>query len=406
MQTSSAGDPMTGARIFVLIVFTVLAGAFLLSTGVVIYEFWDTDWITMLMAHSHLFVFFPTFGLLALCAIYMPSVVFTHFYWNHVTWGRIRFLFGAAVVAGASAFVALSLLATSPRGVWEVSPGALRADRGVPPGCSDASASTCQRAPALKALTNLRDVAQTSAGLSQFARNCSPDRHLELPDDWKAGRYCAATMRNGTPTDQCCAAQRQFKDALAGLRTNPSSRSMSALVDEYILHLKCFFVIVVLVIGVLLSFWRNKLDAYYAELVPAIERGLIICGFAMLIWPLMDYSYLQAINAMAGRWEDGLPFRYSLVMAPWTLLLVFHFLRRFGERTEMVVKIASVVVSAAAVVSYEKIFDVSARLVGIGAGWGMMAALGVLLAAGFVALFSRRFGALREATGDAGSDPR
>jgi len=397
MQPSTAGDPMTGARIFVGIVFAILAAAFLLSTAVVIHEFWDTEWMTILMAHSHLFVFFPTFGILVLLAIYTPSVVFTHFYWTYVTWGRARFVFGAIAVATISYLTAQSLLAKSPRGVWEIAPSALLADRGEPQGCSERTPSACQRAPALKALLSLRDVARRSAGLSRFARDCSPDDHLELPENYSKERYCAPAMRKRMSAQACCESQKAFTEALRRLQANPASRSLSAAADAYLLALKCFFVIVVLVIGVLLSFWRNKLDAYYAELVPAIERGLIVCGFAMLIWPLMDYSYLQVTNALtgrwdavAGRWDDGLPIRLSLVMAPWALLMVFHFLRRLGERTEMIVKFASVVASAAAVVSYETIFDWSARLVGIGAGEFVMAALGLLLVAGLFLLYRHR----------------
>ena len=75
---------MTGARIFVAIVYVVLGAAFLASTGLLIVEFQELDWLTMLVAYSHLFLFFPVFGLLALVAFYLPSVVLTHLYWTHL----------------------------------------------------------------------------------------------------------------------------------------------------------------------------------------------------------------------------------------------------------------------------------------------------------------------------------
>ena len=45
----------------------------------------------MVVAHSHLFFFFPVLGVLALFAFYLPSVVFTHLYWNHLPYGKLRF---------------------------------------------------------------------------------------------------------------------------------------------------------------------------------------------------------------------------------------------------------------------------------------------------------------------------
>ena len=71
---------MTGARIFVAVVFIALGAAFLASTALLILEFQELDWLTLVVAHSHLFLFFPVFGLLALIAFYLPSVVLTHLY--------------------------------------------------------------------------------------------------------------------------------------------------------------------------------------------------------------------------------------------------------------------------------------------------------------------------------------
>ena len=92
---------MTGARIFVAVAFTVFATSFLLSTGLLIGEFRDLDWLAMLFAHSHLFVFFPIFGVLALVAFYVPAVVFTDLYWRHLRLGKVGFVAGLIVVGTA-----------------------------------------------------------------------------------------------------------------------------------------------------------------------------------------------------------------------------------------------------------------------------------------------------------------
>ena len=59
---------MAGARIFVAIAFVVLGASFVASTALLMYEFRSLDWLTMVVARGHLFLFFPAFGVLALIA--------------------------------------------------------------------------------------------------------------------------------------------------------------------------------------------------------------------------------------------------------------------------------------------------------------------------------------------------
>ena len=59
--------------------------------------------------------------------------------------------------------------------------------------------------------------------------------------------------------------------------------------------------------------------------------------------------------------------RLSLVIAPWALLLLFYFLRRFGKQGEMVGQISGVVLAAVAVLRYEQLNDWGVRLLGVGA---------------------------------------
>src|SRR5262245_7406285 len=112
---------MTGARIFVAIVFLVLGASFFASTGLLIREFRDVDWVSMVLAHSHLFFFFPVFGSLALAAFFLPAVVLADLYWQHVPNGKLRFAIGTVVVVALSILVA-RLLDAEPRSLWEVSP--------------------------------------------------------------------------------------------------------------------------------------------------------------------------------------------------------------------------------------------------------------------------------------------
>ena len=96
-------------------------------------EFRDAEWRSMLAVHSHLFFFFPVFGVLALAAFYRPAVVFTHLYWTHLRHGKVRYGLGLLAVAGLTVAVT-QWLDAKPRGLYEVSAGALLADGASPPG--------------------------------------------------------------------------------------------------------------------------------------------------------------------------------------------------------------------------------------------------------------------------------
>ena len=76
----------------------------------------------------------PVFGILALVAFYLPSVVFVDLYWRHLpSRRRLSFLAGLAALAFCSYGVA-HWLDAKPRAIWEVSPRALSADKGDPAG--------------------------------------------------------------------------------------------------------------------------------------------------------------------------------------------------------------------------------------------------------------------------------
>ena len=379
---------MTGARIFVAFAFVILGVSFLASTGLLIREFQGLDWPSMIVAHSHLFLFFPLFGLLALFAFYLPSVVFTDLYWHHLPYGKLRFFVGLIAVAALS-FGVSKWLDGKPRAIWEASPAALLADRGEPAGCGAGASTACRRTPILTALETLRATGQARVGLSKFARNCKADDLLELPDEMDKERYCfaAGAKLKGAA---CCEAQRRFDDEVARLQADPSTRSLSGRYDAVLLPMKTFFVLIVIAIGLLLAAWRHRIDLHYRALVPAIERGVIIGSLAMLFWPAMDYGYQQTANVLFGRWGSGPQLRLSLVIAPWALLLLFYFLTRLGKKGELVGQISGVVVAGVAVLRYEELNDWAVRLLGIGSDRWIVGALFAIAVLGFLALLLPR----------------
>ena len=378
---------MTGARIFVAVAYVILGASFLASTGLMIREFQDLDWPSLVLAHSHLFLFFPVFGVLALIAYYVPSVVFTHLYWNHLPYGKLRFSVGLLAVAAVSVGVA-KWLDANPRAIWEVAPTALIADKGDPAGCGG-TGGACRRAPILTAFGKLREMGQTRVGLTKFGRNCVLDELLETPEEMERERYCFAADAR-LKGAACCQAQKRLGDEVSRLQADPATRSLAGRYDAIFLPIKSFFVLIVIAIGGLLAVWRTRIHEHYADRVPSIERGVIIGSLAMLLWPAMDYGYQQTANVLFGRWGAGPQLRLSLVIAPWALVLLFYFLTRLGKKGEIVGQVSGVVVAAVAVLRYEELNDWTVRLLGIGSGRVIVGGLFVVALIGLLILLMPR----------------
>ena len=118
----SGGDTpaMTGPRIFVTLVFVVLGLSFIAQSALVVAEYREFDWQAMLLLHSHLFVFFPTLGVVALIAFHLPATVFTHMYWTYVPHGRVRFVFGTFVVVVLTLALTTKVIVSYPAELWEI----------------------------------------------------------------------------------------------------------------------------------------------------------------------------------------------------------------------------------------------------------------------------------------------
>lgn len=365
---------MLWARIFVGVVFTILGASFIASTALLINEFKSGDWVTMVVTHSHLFLFFPVLGVLALFAFYLPATIFTHLYFTHIRFGAVRFIIGFAAVIAVTWWADRKLDAP-PRAVWELSAATIAADMGE---AGDCAAGKC-RAPIATVLSSLRETALRSTALSKFGRNCAVDDYLEEREDMKHKRFCfpAQQMLDGRT---CCTVQKNFSTVVDTLQSKPANLSQAAQVDRYLMPLKIFFVVVVLVIGCLLAVWRDTVDKHYGRYDPAMERGLIIGGLAMLLWPAMDYGYLTTTYILYGHHENIPQFRLSLVIAPWVLLLLFYFLRRLGQQGEMIGQISGVIAAGVAVLRYEEINDWATKLLGVGMPrWSLVVLLAVTL---------------------------
>ncbi|MFV0295274.1 MAG: hypothetical protein ACK5JT_04050 [Hyphomicrobiaceae bacterium] len=348
---------------FVAVIFTALAGSFLVSTGLLIWEFQATDVVTMLTTHSYLFIFFPTLGVVALIAFFIPAVIFTDIYLRFAWRGWARYAIGTLAVAAASVGFAHHLNDTRLRSIWEVSPAALNQDLETAKTCT-AAAGLCPR-PILSTLRDLRSRSLERNQMSPFIRNCDPDPLLESSNDRQADRFCFPAGRM-TDAATCCRIQHAFALHVYSLWENPKTRSWIASVDEYLLAFKCFFIFVIMLIGVFLVAWKKRLRANYGPYLEPMERGLQIGAVVMLFWPMMDYSYQQLSDVLYAP-TSRFPLRFSLIVIPWALLLTGYFADKINIGLPNLVKIMGGAFSFVALMKFDAVSDWSAKIIGHGA---------------------------------------
>ena len=382
------------ARFVVGFVFVVIGLSFLATTAALAYEFQGHDWFALASFYSHLFVFFPTYGLVALIAFSTPSCVFLDLYWRHLRFGKLRFLLGLAVIAGASVLAGQMLTSGKERSIWEVAPAVLEADRGEPADCGGAAAP-CTRVPILEALDTVRLVSQKRIGLSDLARNCSADPLVESSPGAAPRRFCFVSTRlaDGAPLTsdaECCRLQQHFAQSVREKYQEPGAVSLTGRLHTWLLPLKIFFLLQLAVIGILLAVRHHLLDEHYASLMPAVERGVLIGAIAMLFYPVMNHAFLQSAQLLYGE-AHGSAYRWfapwlSFVFGAWALLIFLFFFRQRNKELEQWGRFGSIAFTVVAILKYDLIIDYFVRIAGSGAGTvNMLLMVGAgLLALGFV----------------------
>ncbi len=412
---------MTGSRIFVALVFCIIAVAFLSMLGGLIYEFGGpdpldphSDWLAIATLYSHHFLFFPILGIFTLTAFYIPACVFVDMYWRVVRFGRLRLVIGALALAALS-YYAAGMLQYGIPSIWQIKPAVLQQDKGSPESCAPyqppemAVCTSCSvapkavpnvcrsRQPFLKALLDLREVSQHSIGLSAFERSCAQSPLVEPDAAMSVQRYCFAS---GTLADaqSCCAAQKDFNAELTELYANPANRSLVDRIHHMTLPVFVFFMLILLAIGGLLIMRRNAVDTYYGEWVIRLERGVMLGALTMVLWPLTNHAFVASSSALYGTGTRSLyvalaPF-FSAIFGIWALMILFYFYRKAERDAEGAGKAFGVIASVLTVLNYPQIISYSERYLGAGLGWEAVILIMVLmlLAAsgnGFVSLAKR-----------------
>ena len=381
------------SRAFVFVVFLALGVSFLATTAVLAYEFRDSGWFDLLAMDSHLFLFFPTLGIVALFAFYVPSAALADFYWRHVRFGHLRFAIGGLILCGLAFAIATSLLASPKRSIWEIAPSILTSDQGESPGCAEGG--VCERLPILTALQGLRAVSQSRWGISDFIRTCDRDVFLEPAAAPERKRFCFASTRlTSSPQLQgdaeCCRAQQRLSAAISENFAQPDRRSLTAKVHAVTLPMKVFFLLVLLTISILLVARHRGIEANYRASARRIEFAVIVGTAAVLFFPFMSQAFVESVEALYGQTGRGtfslITPMLSLAFGIWTLLMVFFFYRRRDKDLEAVGKMGSAIAAALAVLKYGIVAAVFTRLAGSGASIASVAGLVIACIAAIIVL--------------------
>jgi hypothetical protein len=407
------------SKIFVFAVFSLLAISFWAMTGVLYWEFADdwrqpafegSLWFDLMTHHSHMFVFFPLFGTIALIAFFLPACVFVDMYFhrarrekNDIPFARFRFIFGFVVISILSAAIAWAFNAGDEAGIWQLRAELVRERPTAGTACAVPGPNgTCRRVTFPGALENVRKVSQHRERLGDLKRDCQPDPLIEADDTSRPRRFCFVTAKYSPDPralaphllddTACCRAMQRFETEVRTLyQADPGNRSLLDRLQPVTLGLKVFFLLVVLAISILLAARRARILSDYPAFAHRIDRGVIIGTVAMLFLPFMNHAYLLSSELLYGPNQPmvdaagvsfyRVPYLLSGAFGVWAFIVMLYFVRREDKEAERTSKIIGTILSGVFVMSYDQIVDYAVRFMGPGAGNQAMMAL-VVLAAG------------------------
>ncbi len=390
-----------GARAFVFVVFFLLGLSFVAQTALLFWEFGPEKALVFATFDSHLFLFFPTLGLVALAAFYLPSCAFVDMYWRYVSFGPLRFMIGLIVLGGAAYYIASGLSSNPHRSVWDLKPETLARDKSEPAGCGDAG-RPCERIALIDGVSNLSQVSRRRIGVREFYRSCEAEPLIEPGTTEEAKRFCfASTPLSEAPrlsTDaECCQAQRRYQSAIDRLYVDPTQQSITGRIHKLLMPAKVFFLFILLGISALLTLRHSGVKRHYPDRISHIEISVLVGAVAMIFFPLMSQAYVQSADALFGVQQRG-GFRsivtlMSFLFGAWAVLLLLFSFRQHDQDLELAAKLTGVAASTIAVFKYDLLVSIVVRVLGSGAdekSVAMLIGLAVLAVLVLLSPFVRR----------------
>jgi hypothetical protein len=380
---------LLGVRRFALALFAILGLSFLSPTIVLAFEFWDANWFGFATQTAGIFVFLPTFGIVALAAGYTPFCALVDMYWRHVRFGRLCLVVGLVALGALSYWIGSALHARAPL-TYEIAPETLRRDTGEPAGCAT-GLTGCDRLPVLNIVGNVQQVSRSRIGLREFVHECLADPFVDAQLESDKKRFCFAstplppsanTSARLSSSAECCRSQEHLEKAIAALYAQPSERSWTEKAYQLVLPFEVFFLVTAFIMAFALALQHRDIETHYKEMIERIEVGLVIAVVALLFFPLITHADMLTNDAVYGTTRRGVikPFvpYLSFAYGVGALLVVLFFYRRRDKEVEMFGKMAGVLASAVAVIKYDQMISIFTRVLGSGASWITIGTLAVM----------------------------
>lgn len=394
------------SKLFVSFVFAILGLSFWVTTGLLYWEFsedWRRPvfegalWFDLMTHYSHVFLFFPLFGTVALFAFYLPAAVFVDMYWrpakdpaNEIPYAKRRFVGGWIALVLISGGIGYGLSLGDETSLWQIKRDQLREGGKTGAVCALLGQNgQCQRVTFPTALANVRRVSQDRERITDLKRVCGRDPLVEQLSGPEPKRYCFVTAEYSRDADvlqskllddkTCCTALQQFEtDARNVHLATDDNRSWLDRIQYITLGMKIFFLLVILTISVLLACRRGRIMSQYGHLAHRIDRGVIIGTIAMLFLPFMNHAYMLSTELIYGPndWLGGgdgvsfyrVPYALSIAFGIWGFSIMLFFIRREDKEAERMSKIIGTIASGVFVLKYESMIDYAVRFAGPGAG--------------------------------------
>jgi hypothetical protein len=229
-----------------------------------------------------------------------------------------------------------------------------------------------------------REIAIGRGHVSKFARSCTPDPHLEPPEDQGKLRRC---LPNGTMANaaDCCKAQAAFKARFLQIAADEKRPSLTARVDRLAMPFRAFFISTIIGTTLLLIFWQRYLEHHYQPLIEFVDLGIFLAAFTMLFAVVAEQGERLAEAVMFARSDYGVPTIFSAVLVPWSIFICLYFLQSyFAQVQSQVLKWGRVLsgvagIAGASLLQVDNVMDVFAVVAGVAAAWFHVA--GVTIAA-------------------------
>jgi hypothetical protein len=353
------------SRLVVNLVFLALALSFLFETGVMIWEFPAQLAMSMATFDGHLFLFFPTFGIIVLLCFRRAAIVLVDAYWRQIKGGKLILLAIVLVISAIATYLTITFQSSQNRQWWEVDEAVLLADQGEPAGCRPPD---CERAPVVEAYSSIRLLARSDRGLTDMYARCEDeDLSVFRPQD-ESIKFCFPLGSTAT-VPACCAAKERFKQAVIGLHAE--GPSLTYRVHAMMLPFKAAFLLLLLVIGVTLARRRLVLEQHYPLAMKQVERNMPIGALSMMIWPLMNQAFTQNFDLLYGAGAAG-AFRdtaslYTVAFAAWVSILLFYYFRRYERSTVGAAKAIGALLAGLSILNFDTIMAGVTRYIGAGA---------------------------------------